>query len=789
MAAWQLPPAAAARVKDRIKDPAMAAMARIPLLLALLCSLAAQQPAGEGLPRTRGQLYERVLRWFLTRAHRSQDDPDAQALDEVEIEALLEILAPLAYTFATQPAGWTDLMPGDRLLQAIRTAGPPFTELHRSAAEVLRELSVGAGVLVPEGDPSAGQSVHYLFLHRTVAEYLTARRLATLPEADWQAMVDQHLWFDPDWAEVIPMLGERLSPQAARALIQHLLANVCDPFHQSLFTAARIWGARADADRLLAPQQENELAGQLDDLLRHWLTCDVAASHCADMTYLPRRLLTHLLEDLTDQDEDVRVAAVGALTGRDDASVVEALLERLTDQDEDVRVAAVRALAGQDHPGVTEALLGLLTDTSQPVRVAAVRGLTSRNDPAAAEALLEHLADRERPIWAAAAQALAGRDDPGLTDALLGRLANQNPSVRVAAVRALAGHDDPGVAEALLGRLTDQDSSVRAAAAKALAGRDDPGLVEALLDCLADQDYSTRVRATRALAGRDDLGLADALLGRLYDQNPSVRVAATGALAGRDDLAVTEALLGRLTDIDRVRVAATRALAGRDGPRVTEALLGLLTDTSRPVRAAATRALAGRDDPRVTEALLGLLTDTSRPVRAAATRALAGRDDLRVTEALLARLNEPDRHMRVEAIKALADRGEPTVVQVLVDRLASQHSSERRAVVRALAGRADRGVTEALLACLTEAGDDSFMLQAAAAEALAAQESPQALLSLAKEVRRLSWSALPHVVWAAERLMIRYYRYLEPAERPGVLAAMGWLTAAVLTDTEGDPPL
>jgi hypothetical protein len=87
-------------------------------------------------------------------------------------------------------------------------------------------------------------------LHRTVAEYLTARHLATLPEADWLAVVGQHQWFDPDWAEVIPMLGERLSADNARALIQHLLAGEHDPFGYALLTAARVWGARADASRL-----------------------------------------------------------------------------------------------------------------------------------------------------------------------------------------------------------------------------------------------------------------------------------------------------------------------------------------------------------------------------------------------------------------------------------------------------------------------------------------------------------------------------------------------------------
>jgi hypothetical protein len=87
--AQQLPPAAAAQLRDRMRDPAAGAMARIPLLLALLCSLAAQQPIGQALPATRGQLYERVLRWFLTGPHRSLDDPGAATRDNLEVETLL----------------------------------------------------------------------------------------------------------------------------------------------------------------------------------------------------------------------------------------------------------------------------------------------------------------------------------------------------------------------------------------------------------------------------------------------------------------------------------------------------------------------------------------------------------------------------------------------------------------------------------------------------------------------------------------------------------------------------
>jgi hypothetical protein len=305
---------AAARLRDRLADPATGSMARIPLLLALLCSLAAET-GGEALPATRGQLFERVLRWFLTGAHRRLDDPSAPLRDDVEVEALLQILAPLALTFATKPTGWTDLMPADGLLNAIRAAGPAFTDRHCPAGDVLRELSVGAGVLVPDGDPSGGRSPPYLFLHRCVAEYLTARHMATLPPADWLAIVRQHELSDSGWAEVIPLLGERLTPDGARELIRHLLAVEHDPSHHALVTAARAWGARPDFGRLLAPAQADELAGRLDHLLQDEHTRRAASSAYAAMTYLPQPVLTRLMTRRTDQDEQIRHAAVEVLAG------------------------------------------------------------------------------------------------------------------------------------------------------------------------------------------------------------------------------------------------------------------------------------------------------------------------------------------------------------------------------------------------------------------------------------------------------------------------------------------
>ena len=725
--AWHLPSAAASRLLEWAADPAVAAMWRNPLLLALLCWLAAQLPAGEDMPRARGQLFDRVLRLFLTREYRSLDNPAAPPLDDIGVDALMEVLAPLAFTFATQPGGWIDLMPGQRLLRAIRDTDLGFTERGRTPAQVLRELSVDAGVLVPAGDPSAGRSPGYLFFHRAVAEYLVARHLASLPESDWLAIVERHRWFDPDWAEVIPMLGECFAdPASARRLIEHLLTDDTDPFHYSLFMAVRVWGARPDADYLLPAKRAAELAGQLVELIRQDSTRKAATAHLKAIAYLPQAVLTRL-PGLDNSEWYVRRSAVEALAGRDGPGVTEALLGLLADPEWAVRKAVVEALAGREAPGVTEALLGLLADPDPDLQYAAVLALAGREGPGVTEALLSLLADPERGMRSAAVRVLGGREGPGVTGGLLALLASQDDTLRRNAVEALAGRDGPGVTEGLLGLLADPEWGMRSAALRALAGRGEPGVTEALLGLLADPERGMRRAAVRALAGRDGPGVTRALLGLLADPDPDMRGEAVRALAGRDGPGVTEALLSLLADW-YVRRAAVWALAGREGPGVTEALVGLLADPDPDLRHDAVEGLAGRDRPGVTGALLSLLASQDPGIRRDAVDALAGRDGPGVTEALLSLL--ADRYVRRAAVWALAGREGPGVAEALVGLLADPDPDMRGEAVRALAGRKAPGVAEALVGLLADPDPD---MRGEAVEALTGRKAPgvaEALLGL-----------------------------------------------------------
>jgi hypothetical protein len=430
-----------ANLHARLRDPAMAAIARIPLLLALLCGLAAELPAGQGLPSTRGQLYERMLRWFLLRANRSPDDPAATVTPE-DVDADLEILSPMAYTFASDPDGWVDLMPRERVMTAIRSAGAAFAERGRSAPEIVRDVSVGTGILVAEGNPADGNNSRYLFLHRTVAEYLVARHLATMPAADWLEIVSEHQWFDADWAEVIPMLGERLTPAGARRLIDHLTGAVADPFHHALLTALRVWGERGDADTVLEPNKAAELAVRVDAMLSQRHHSPKVERTLVSLTHLPVNILTRLLARLNAPDEQSRHLAIAVLAERREPGVVQGLLACLDDPHSGVRDAAVWVLAGRQEQEVAQGLVGRLDDPHRGVRRSAFQVLAMRQEPDMVQRLLARLDDPDTNVRQAAVQALAERDEQEVVQGLVGRLDDPDQYMRRSAIEALANRSD-----------------------------------------------------------------------------------------------------------------------------------------------------------------------------------------------------------------------------------------------------------------------------------------------------------------------------------------------------------
>ena len=806
VASWSLPPSVAARVLNRVKDPAVAGMTRVPLLLALLCSLAAELPEGQALPATRAELYERMLRWFLTRPHRADEHPARPETAPGEVDALLGLLTPVAYHFAATPAGWTDLMPPGPLADAICSVDPAFTS-HQRAHDLIQELSVGAGILVPAGDPSAGRPASYLFLHRTFAEYLVARHLAALPEADWLEVVDQHLWFDPDWAEVIPLLGSQLGPAGAQRLAQHLLGQAHDPFCHALLTAVRVITELPNRDHVLPSGELQALGDRVLQLIVHPATWRTTAAVLAGAGMLPRPLIDGWRVGPTGQNPRVRIMAAEKLEGVDSPPVVDWLLTLLDDPDPRVRWTTVSPLARLDAPGITDRLAALLDDQDWEMRERALSVLAGRDSPTVSERLLTlldelltllnglapdakqaamvralerqdsveatvslEMAILDGDVWKMrrdAILALAGRDSPTVTGCLLTLLDDSDQEVRGAAVSALAGVRTPEVIDRLLARLSDQDQHVRRAAIEALAGQDSPTVTGGLLTLLKDQHWAVRKAAIKALASIDAPEVTNQLMAMLDDPHSLVLEAEVAALAERHTPGIADRLLRVDDRATEVRLAKAGALADQAmamewvDPELIAELLLPLCDEDWLIRSVAKTALERQDPLIVTDVLMDLFSDPEpgwRMVAAKATNAL-GLASPEVTDALLALLGDEEWIVRLAAVDALSRRGAAGLTDGLLALLDDQHWPVRRSAVQALAGRDGPGVTEGLLTLLDDEIPD---VRLATVNGLAKRNGPAVtdrLLALLddqdREVRRAAVKALAgrHAPQVRDRLM------------------------------------
>jgi HEAT repeat protein len=763
MMAWALPARVTAVLRERMQDPALAAMSRVPLLLSLICSLATgANSRSPDLPETRTELYSAVVWQFLSGAHRSAEHgATAAALDQAQRQSLLRSLTRVAVTFADTPAGWVDRMSHADLLRAI---GDGIPEPESSPSAVLGRLSTRTGVLVPTGNPAEAEQ-DYMFLHRSIAEYLVARHLCEMPRDERMKIVGDHMWFDPDWAEVLPLLGGLLAatrPAEAQELALHFLNQRPDPLHYSFFTWLRVIGEMPGSREILSKELAVIVSQTIYKLLRSASTRDLLVRALSRTPVWPRPVSDMLIHLVRDTNPEVRRAAVTALTGQREREATSALIARLADPDWSVAYGAASALGDRDEPEVTAALLACLANQAAKARGAVAHALAHRATPEVTRALLKCLADEDTDIRWETVHALQHHMAPEVTTALVRYAADQDDSTRLSVVRGLAHREAPEATAALVFMLGDDSEWIRTLAQGALAAQGAPEAVSALFAWVIDPDPSVRSSAVQLLAARRGSEATTALFNRLRDPDPQVRLNAGRALARREGPSVTQALLNRITDPDRaVRSAVIPALAGRSGVVVTEALVARLSDQDSGVRQAAAAALTGRDSPTVTEALLRCLTDPETWVRMAAARALAETEGSYVTKALIGCLEDKSWMVRRSAASALAGRDGPDVIRALLGCITDQAwevadsalgalamtshdtsevtnallaslrkpelASNRYMLAQSLSGRDGPGVTQALLALLTQGDVD---VRVAAIWALSGRDEPKVTKTL-----------------------------------------------------------
>ena len=191
-------------------NPALADLARTPLLCAVICAL---HRLREGfLPETRWALYESALAMLLgTRDKRRRiDAPDGIRMSVEDHQQLLQRIAVWLVR-----GGQTELTRTQALRQVERgLAGMPRVQKQGTADEVLTHLLNRSGLLQERTDDV------FQFAHRTFQDFLAAKEFV---EDDLLAELLRHT-HEQQWHDVLLLAAGHCSRRELPALVEGLLA-------------------------------------------------------------------------------------------------------------------------------------------------------------------------------------------------------------------------------------------------------------------------------------------------------------------------------------------------------------------------------------------------------------------------------------------------------------------------------------------------------------------------------------------------------------------------------------
>ncbi|GAA2795812.1 fumarate reductase/succinate dehydrogenase flavoprotein subunit [Saccharopolyspora taberi] len=275
--------------------------------------------------------------------------------------------------------------------------------------------------------------------------------------------------------------------------------------------------------------------------------------------------LDEIDEYLTDDDPDVRRAAITTLTETAPTGVGFALVRALTDAHAEVRRAAASGLLELAEVLPGEPTLGTaLTDTltsPDPVVRASVLDLLRALGLGTRETFRSGLADSDVPVRIEAVRGAVSLD---AADVLAAAAADPSRAVRVVVATGLGTVGDRGSAPVLAQLASDEDVLVRAAALAAAEALGTSGpLAERAFGAVGEPAWQVRKGAAQALGALGEERAKRALIGLLGDPHLDVRKAATKSLAGwSGDAEVRAALRAALSDSDADVRAFARQVVG-----------------------------------------------------------------------------------------------------------------------------------------------------------------------------------------------------------------------------------
>lgn len=240
------------------------------------------------------------------------------------------------------------------------------------------------------------------------------------------------------------------------------------------------------------------------------------------------------------------------------APSVPAMVELLSEDDQDLRMAAADALGKIGSEDATPALLESTRDIAA-VRRVAISSLCAICDPRSTDLLVEVLRETrdDGEVRARAARALSVIGGGKALSALVGGLGDLDQKVRTSVITGLQRVGDPAVGP-VVSAIARGSSDLRHAGATVLEKIESASAASALLQLSKDSDPLVRLSAARGLGEQRAHPQTGALITMLSDPDGRVADAAVLALAGLKSVAVAP-LVQTLTNAGQSEVVKYRA--------------------------------------------------------------------------------------------------------------------------------------------------------------------------------------------------------------------------------------
>lgn len=301
--------------------------------------------------------------------------------------------------------------------------------------------------------------------------------------------------------------------------------------------------------------------------------------------YAPSRLKVVL--NASSSTPSQRCVAAALLHKQERRNATQSLVANLGDQNFDVVITCITALTRLPDGDAADGLIALLRHENWRCRAAAIEALKALRAPETGPALLEcAINSLESMENRRAALDAVGHTGAGNQTGLLIRMVSGRSQLAPEACLALGRMKAANAAEVLIAALVEDDGVLRRAATEALGLLGDPTVVDRLLEELRSDDDETQVAAALALGRIGDDRAIDPLLVALQEadnDNNTLQAAladAIGRLGAGDGLEILITLMSDEDESLEVRLAAAKALGRLDQSSAVEPLLALLVDES-----------------------------------------------------------------------------------------------------------------------------------------------------------------------------------------------------------------